>query len=94
MKLNGKLYLKEPCVLNILEDIVILLEQGDWNKIHNEFGNHVNQEHADEVSKKISEFQDMYRVYFKQENYRKLDDILSMAEENKYDVVKDKSKFI
>lgn len=90
MKLNGKLYLRESCILNILEDIVILLEQGNWNKINTEFANHVKQEHADEVSKKISEFQDMYRVYFKQENYRKLNDVLSMAEENKYDVIKDK----
>jgi hypothetical protein len=90
MKLNGKLYLRESCILNILEDIVILLEQGNWNKINTEFASHVKQEHADEVSKKISEFQDMYRVYFKHENYRKLNDVLSMAEENKYDVIKDK----
>ena len=90
MKLNGKLYLKESSVLDILEDIVIILEQGEWHKIHKEFGNHVKQEHAEDVAKQLADFQDMFRVYFRQESYRKIEDIISISEENMYDVVKEK----
>jgi len=90
MKLNGKFYLKEQTVLNELEDIIIILEQGEWHKISNEFGNHIKPEHADNVAKKLSDFQDMFRVYFKTESYRKLDEMLTLAEENMYDPIKEK----
>ena len=90
MKLNGQFYLKEQIVLNELEDIVIILEQEEWYKISTEFGNHVNSEHANKVAKQLSDFQDMFRVYFKNESYRKLDEMLILAEENMYDPIKEK----
>ena len=33
MKLNGKIYLKEDTVRNEIEDLIILLEQGDYRLI-------------------------------------------------------------
>ena len=32
----------------------------------------------------------MFRVYFKTESYRKLDEMLALAEENRYDPIKEK----
>lgn len=90
MKLNGKFYLKEQNVLNELEDIIILLETENWKKIDESLGTHVNSEHADSVAKKLADFQDMFRVYFKKENYKKNEEIISISEENMYDTIKEK----
>ena len=90
MKLNGKLYLKENTILYCLEDIIILLETGKWHKIHKSLSSHVNSEHADAVAKKLAKFQDMFRVYFKKENYKKLEDVIMISEENMYDAIKEK----
>ena len=46
--------------------------------------------HADNVAKKLAQFQDMFFAYFETETYCKLDTALEMTEENKYDPKKEK----
>lgn len=89
MKLNGKIYLKQEFVTNILEDIIILLEMGSYYEISDAIRN-IKPTHADNVAKKLAQFQDMFFAYFETEAYCKLDIALEMTDENKYDPAKEK----
>lgn len=91
MKLNGKVYVKEEQVINILEDIVILLELGSYHEISKSIKD-IKPENADNVAIKIAQFQDMFRVVYKKENYCKLDTIIEMIDENSYDPKKESVK--
>lgn len=88
MKLNGKIYLKEDTVRNEIEDLIILLEQGDYRLIAESIKN-IRPENAENVAIKLAKFQDMFIVFYKTENYCKIDDILEMTEENLYDPKKE-----
>ena len=89
MKLNGKKYLKQDSVTNTLEDMIILLEMGSYYEISDAIRN-IKPDHADNVAKKLAQFQDMFLVYFETETHCKLDTLLEMADENKYDPHKEK----
>jgi len=91
MKLNGKAYIKEEQVINILEDIVILLELGSYHEISKSIKD-IKPENADNVAVKIAQLQDMFRVMFKKENYCKLDVIIETIDENSYDPNKESVK--
>tara|TARA_Y100000385_G_C12765149_1_gene496810 strand:+ start:164 stop:559 length:396 start_codon:yes stop_codon:yes gene_type:complete len=91
MKLNGKIYVKEEYIINILEDIVILLELGNYYEISKSIKD-IKPENADNVAVKIAQFQDTFRVMFKKENYCKLDDIMEVINENSYDPKKESVK--
>jgi hypothetical protein len=89
MKLNGHTYLKRDPVTDIIEDIIILLEMGSYYEISDAISN-IKPENADNVAKKLAQFQDMFSAYFETESYCKLDTALEMTEENKYDPHKEK----
>tara|TARA_B100002019_G_scaffold255170_1_gene237675 strand:+ start:316 stop:720 length:405 start_codon:yes stop_codon:yes gene_type:complete len=88
MKLNGKIYLREDVIRNELEDLIILLEQGDYFLIAESIKN-IRPENAENVAIKLAKFQDMFIAFYKTENYCKIDDILEMTEENLYDSKKE-----
>ena len=88
MKLNGKIYLREDVIRNELEDLIILLEQGDYFLIAESIKN-IRPENAENVAIKLAKFQDMFIAFYKTENYCKIDDILEMTEENLYDPKKE-----
>jgi hypothetical protein len=88
MKLNGKIYLKEDTVRNEIEDLIILLEQGDYRLIAESIKN-IRPENAENVAIKLAQFQDMFIALYETENYCKLDDILEMANENLHDSKKE-----
>lgn len=89
MKLNGKIYLRQETIINTLEDIVILLEMGQYYEISDAIRN-IKPENAENVAVQIAKFQDMFMVYFQNENYCKVDTILEMTQENQYDPKKEK----
>jgi hypothetical protein len=91
MKLNGKIYIKEEHIINILEDIVILLELGNYYEISKSIKD-IKPENADNVAEKLAQFQDTFRVMFRNENYCKLDDIMEVIDENSYDPKKESVK--
>lgn len=84
MKLNGKVYLKESEIINLLEDIIISLECGNYSNISESIKD-IKVENAENTAVNLASFQDMYRAYFKNEKYCKVDLVLEMAETNLYD---------
>ncbi len=91
MKLNGKVYLKESEIINLLEDIIISLECGDYAVIAESIRD-IKVENAENTAINLASFQDMYRAYFKNEKYCKMDLALEMAETNLYDATKERVK--
>ena len=88
MKLNGKVYLKEDNVKNLIEDLIILLECGDYYLISESIKN-IRPINAENVAMKLAKFQDMFIAFYTTENYCKIEDILEMTEENLYDPKKE-----
>lgn len=84
MKLNGNLYLKQEEIINELEDLIILLEGGNYRSIAESISD-IKVETADTTAKNLADFQDMFRVYFKNEKYCKLDIAIEMTMDNLYD---------
>jgi hypothetical protein len=91
MKLNGKFYLREETILNIIEDIIILLETGSYYVISDKIRN-IEPTNAENVATKLALFQDMFRAFFKKENYCKYDDAVDMVDANMYDPKKESVK--
>ena len=89
MKLNGKVYLKQNTVIYIIEDIIISLEMGSYYEISDAIKN-IKPEEADNVAKKLAQFQDMFRAYYEEETHCKLDYAIEITEENMYDPNKEK----
>jgi hypothetical protein len=89
MKLNGNIYLTHEEIINELEDLIILLEGGSYRTISDTISD-IKVETADDVAEKLAEFQDMFRAYFKNETYCKLNVALELATDNLYDSKKEK----
>jgi uncharacterized protein with NAD-binding domain and iron-sulfur cluster len=89
MKLNGNIYLSQEEIINELEDLIILLEEGSYCIIAESIKD-IKVETAENCAKMLADFQDMFRAYCKLERYCKLDLVLQMTNDNLYDNKKEK----
>ena len=89
MKLNGKTYFKKDSILHAIEELIIKLETGEYYRISEKIKD-IKVENAENVAVKLSQFQDMFRSYFKHENYCNEETAKEMAEESMYDPKKEK----
>lgn len=87
MKLNGKVYIKWNTVSDILEDIIIYMETGNYLIVSQDLED-IENDDIDGITRDLAQFQDMYNAYFKKESYISYCRIIEIAEENMYDPTK------
>lgn len=92
MKLNGKFYFNEQFVLHQIDQIILLLEHDKYEKIYSAFKSYVNKSHIENVLILLQKFKNTVNEYFKKDHYKKLEELKTILEENKYDSKKESVK--
>lgn len=84
MHLNGKVYLDEEDVATTLGRVLTMLDDGSCAKVDAAFFD-AEQNELDELTAMFVSLIDKLELYFKTENFVKLDDLVRKCESEKFD---------
>jgi hypothetical protein len=84
IKLNGKPYLTQDEILSIIERHIISIEMASYYEVSPAIGD-IPTNVADDVAKKLAEFQDTFSLHFDKEIYLKAELAVEYAKRKMYD---------
>ena len=84
IKLNGKTYLSRDEIFYAIEQHVISMEMAHYHEISPAIGD-IQPEIADNVAKKLGDFQQIFLDHFKKEKYLKAELAVDFAKQKMFD---------
>ena len=84
IKLNGKTYLNKDEIFYAIEKHVISMEMAHYHDISSAIGD-IQPEIADNVAKKLADFQTIFLDHFKKEKYLKAELAVEFAKQKMFD---------
>ena len=84
IKLNGKTYLNKDEIFYAIEQHVISMEMAHYHEISPAIGD-IQPEIADNVAKKLADFQQIFLDHFKKEKYLKAELAVDFAKQKMFD---------
>lgn len=84
IKLNGQPYFSKDEIFSIIEKHIISIELADYYEVSSAIGD-IKVEVADDVAKKLADFQTSFDNFFEKENYMKIDEAIKHTNSRMYD---------